>query len=176
MSNYIAWFKKEFLPFLIVRLLTVWNNFHTPYWTWNLLETFVFKMRKYTEFSRGLILYHRESSLLTLGCGCVPQSACCYKHTPHGNNVEIFKWYLTLYTPTASVNLNFCCRPTLLPGHVIANEKIRFSLPKFFTETVIFGWKMKGEEHQTTGWKVVCKPVQCCVSLKVQFMKFRLLV
>lgn len=78
--------------------------------------------------------------------------------------MEIFKWYLTLYTPTALGNLS---RPTLFPGHVIANVKIVFILLKFFTETVIFGWKMK-EVHQTAGWKVVCKPAQCYMSLEVQ--------
>lgn len=87
--------------------------------------------------------------------------------------MDIFKWYLTLSMPAVSGNLS---RPALFPGHVVADEKIVFILPKSFTETVIFGWKMKREVHQTADWKVVCKPAQCCMSLKVQFMKFRLLV
>lgn len=74
--------------------------------------------------------------------------------------MAIFKWYLTVYTPTVSENLSFCCTPTLIPGHVLANEKIVFILPKFFTETIIFVWKMKGEVHQ---WLESC--VQTCTVL-----------
>lgn len=37
---------------------------------------------------------------------------------------------------------------------MIANEKIVFILPRFFTETVSFGWKMKGERQTLLAGKL----------------------
>lgn len=90
-------------------------------------------------------------SLLTLACACMPPSACYYRCTPYCNTWRYLSNTLTLHESASSGNLNFRCVPTLLFGRVIADKKMFSFLPKFFTEAVILGWKVKGAAHQTAG-------------------------
>ena len=94
--------------------------------------------KRYSSVAQRKLVVH--TALLTLGCACMAQSACCHKCTPYCHTCGDISVVHEVSESATSENLSCHCIPTLLFGHVIANEKMLSFYPnKFFTEAVIFG-------------------------------------